>query len=315
MNTRELLPGMTIDLRLVKTLQGMIEYDISGADDTPVVLSVHAGLGGCDQGRVMTAWVNPDRYRILCPSRPGYLGTPISSGRTIKEQADLFAHLLDALHINRVAIVSASAGGPPGYMFALRHPDRVWALVAIDSISGFYELPKSAGSIAQFLFLNSLGQKLMKLTEEKRLDLFLKQLFQAEFLYSASQIDKHIRYVLDSPEVLTFTRAFMDTMFPYKPRKIGTDNDFIQYAKLTHLPLDGIQCPCLIIHGTHDADVKFYDGVYAYETIPNACRYWIEEGAHLGFWLSPDGCNAQQAAGDFLATCTEGTSGVEPTAT
>lgn len=49
-----------------------------------------------------------------------------------------------------------------------------------------------------------------------------------------------------------------------------------------------IKTPSLIIHGTHDADVKFYDGVYAYENIAGAKRYWIEEGSHLSFWLSKD---------------------------
>ena len=56
----------------------------------------------------------------------------------------------------------------------------------------------------------------------------------------------------------------------------------------------------MIIHGTHDADVKFYDGVYAYEQIPNAERFWIEEGSHLGFWLSPNAASAQEAARKFL---------------
>jgi len=79
------------------------------------------------------------------------------------------------------------------------------------------------------------------------------------------------------------------------------DNDMDQYRKLTHLPLEKIQCPSLIIHGTHDTDVKFYDGVYAYEHIPSCERYWIEEGSHLGFWLSPHAQEAQKATRDFLA--------------
>jgi len=58
--------------------------------------------------------------------------------------------------------------------------------------------------------------------------------------------------------------------------------------------------PSLIVHGTHDADVKFYDGVYAYEHIPGCERYWIEEGSHLGFWLSSHAQEAQKVAVNFL---------------
>ena len=92
----------------------------------------------------------------------------------------------------------------------------------------------------------------------------------------------------------------MNTMNPYKPRQAGTENDMAIYRLLHHLPLEQVRCPSLIIHGTHDADVKFYDGVYAYENIPNAERYWIEEGSHLGFWLSRNGPAARDAALDFL---------------
>jgi pimeloyl-ACP methyl ester carboxylesterase len=93
----------------------------------------------------------------------------------------------------------------------------------------------------------------------------------------------------------------MMTMYPYKSRKTGTDNDMEQFRQLSHLPLEKIQSPSLIIHGTHDADVKFYDGVYAYEHIPQAERFWIEEGSHLGFWLSRNAAAAQEAARGFLA--------------
>jgi pimeloyl-ACP methyl ester carboxylesterase len=73
------------------------------------------------------------------------------------------------------------------------------------------------------------------------------------------------------------------------------------YRELTHLPVEKISRPTLVVHGTHDADVKLYDGVYVHEHVPDSERFWIEEGSHLGFWLSPHYGQAQQAARDFLA--------------
>ena len=72
------------------------------------------------------------------------------------------------------------------------------------------------------------------------------------------------------------------------------------YRELTHLPLEKISCASLIIHGTHEADLKFYDGVYPFEHIPNAECFWIEEGSHLGFWVNSHSAEAQAAAHDFL---------------
>jgi pimeloyl-ACP methyl ester carboxylesterase len=93
-------------------------------------------------------------------------------------------------------------------------------------------------------------------------------------------------------------------MTPYRLRKPGTENDIAQFRQIKHLPVDRVRCPTLIIHGTHDADVKFYDGVYAHEHIFGAERHWIEEGSHLGFWLSPNAPAAQKAALEFLSRCT-----------
>ena len=295
----KIFDDLSFESKVVETKQGKVEYHLSEGDG-PVILISHGGLGGLDQARVMASWVDDAKYRLLCPSRPGYLGTPLESGKTIEEQADLFAALLDVLKIDKVAIVTASAGGPPGYVFSIRHPDRVWALVAIDSVSGYYDMPETAGVIAQAIFMTNFGKKILKKIEEKKPDLFLKQIFQSEAYFTKEQIKKHIDYALNSPSAVAFMGAFMNTMYPYKPRKVGTENDMEQYRKFTHLPLEKVRCPSLIIHGTHDADVKFYDGVYAYEHIKNAKRYWIEEGSHLGFWFNKDAKTAQKFAQDFL---------------
>jgi pimeloyl-ACP methyl ester carboxylesterase len=252
-----------------------------------VVLASHGGIGGVDQARVLLGWLDPAHYRLLSLSRPGYLGTPLSSGRSIDEQADLFAALLDTLGIEKAAMITLSAGGPPGYLFAARHPDRVWALVAIDSVSGYYDAPETAGHITQVIF-------------QRKPAWILRQIFQSTGHFTRQQTQAHVDFTLGSPQALAFMRAFMDTMSPYNPRKTGTQNDMELYRRLAHLPVEQVRCPTLIVHGTHDADVKFYDGVYAHEHIPMAERFWIEEGSHLGFWLSPYAAKAQAVAREFL---------------
>jgi pimeloyl-ACP methyl ester carboxylesterase len=161
-------------------------------------------------------------------------------------------------------------------------------------------MPEAAGPITQAIFTTQFGQKLLKMIGEKKPAVFLKQIFQAEGYFTREQIKKHIDYALNSPAALNFMYGFMNTMNPYTPRKKGTENDMAQALTFTHLPLENIHCPSMILHGTLDADVKFYDGVYAYEHIPDCDRYWIEEGSHLGFWLSPNAQQAQNAAREFL---------------
>jgi pimeloyl-ACP methyl ester carboxylesterase len=68
-------------------------------------------------------------FRVIAMSRFGYLRTPLPADASAGAQADAHACLLDALGIERVAIVAASAGAPSSMQFALRHPQRITALV------------------------------------------------------------------------------------------------------------------------------------------------------------------------------------------
>lgn len=296
---KEVLQGITIEPKIAKTAAGDIEFDLTQGQG-PVVMSTHGGIGGLDQGRVMAGWIDTSRYRILSPSRPGFLGTPLEVGKTMEQQADALAALLDVLGIDKVMPMGASAGGPPSYMFAMRHPDRVWGLMVIDGVSGYYDLPETAGPITQAIFLSNVGQKVIQKIGEIRPEEMLKGIFQSESYFTKEQMKKHIEYVLKNKEALQFAEAFMATMRPYKLRKPGTENDIEQYRRYTHLPLEQVKCPTMILHGTHDSDVKFYDGVYAYEHIEGAERFWIEEGSHLGFWLSPTSTLARKAAETFM---------------
>ena len=299
--SREVFPGISLHPQIVHTAKGPIEFDCTEGHG-PVVLVVHGGFGGCDQARVMAEWVDPSRYHILSPSRPGYLGTPLETGQSMEQQADALAALFDILGIQRATVVGVSTGGPAAYLLALRHPKRVSGLMVIDGVSGHYDEPE-ADLLNQAIFLGDLAQKMLVRVGVWNPRVVLQDLFQGETLFTKKQTEKHIEHVLADERLLAFVKAYTASMSPYRLRKPGTDNDIEQFREYNRLPVERIRCPSLIVHGTHDADVKFYDGVYAYENIPNAERFWIEEGSHLGFWLSPNGALAQQAARQFLDRC------------
>jgi pimeloyl-ACP methyl ester carboxylesterase len=82
-----------------------MEYVLKG-DHGPIMLFLHGAPGGYDAA--------PDageNFRLLAPSRPGYLSTPLETGRTPAEQARAYAALLDALEIREPVLVMAPSGG------------------------------------------------------------------------------------------------------------------------------------------------------------------------------------------------------------
>ncbi|MGP4104324.1 alpha/beta fold hydrolase [Nonomuraea sp. KM90] len=295
---REVLPGVRIDLRTAMTRHGPVEYDLHGAEGRPVVLSVHAGLGGADQGRLFAAWLERDGFRVLSPSRPGYLGTPLESGRTSEEQADLLAALLDELGIDRVGILAVSAGSPVGYTFAARHPDRTWGLVSIGGISK----PRpaaGASSPVRRTFLNTVGQKLALLTAKVSVETIVAGTLDETSTFTEEQRTERVAYIMNTPHAREYFEAMFATTFPYQQRWPGTDNDAAQ-ARRGGAPLERIGSPALVIHGTQDGDVPFDHGESAAGRIPGAEHHWMEHEDHLGFWLGPKASQAQAVASAFL---------------
>jgi pimeloyl-ACP methyl ester carboxylesterase len=206
--------GVRVDLRTATTRLGPVEYDLHGSEG-PVVLSVHAGLGGADQERLFASWLQPDGFRILSPSRPGYLGTPLESGRTNEEQADLLAALLDELGIDRVGVLAVSAGSPVGYTFAARHPDRVGGLVSIGGVSK--PQPAEPRSPLRRTFLNTVGQRLTRLTAQLSFKTILAGTLAETSTFTDEQRAARISYITNTPHVQALFEAMFDTTFPSLP--------------------------------------------------------------------------------------------------
>ncbi|MDR7277135.1 alpha/beta fold hydrolase [Catenuloplanes atrovinosus] len=290
-------PGSVPEFGRAETARGPIAYDLDGTDG-PVVLSVHAGLGGADQGRLFARFLRREGFRVLSPSRPGYPGTPLSSGRTVEEQADLLAALLDTLRIARVGVFTASAGAPVAYTFAARHPDRVWAVVAVAGVSTANPDWAPSNPVRRF-FVDKVVQKIAYLTGAVSLDTIVTGTLDATSLFTADEKARRQDHIVNDPGAREFFTAMVETTFPYEKRMPGTRNDALQRASLA-LPLRGMTTPTLVMHGSADGDVPFHDGQNAAALIPGARHHWMPGEDHLGFWLSPHATDHQRVAADFL---------------
>jgi pimeloyl-ACP methyl ester carboxylesterase len=62
-------------------------------------------------------------FRVIAPSRFGYLGTPIPSDSSSASQADAHAALLPDLTVDRAIIVGVSAGARSAVSWQIRHPE------------------------------------------------------------------------------------------------------------------------------------------------------------------------------------------------
>jgi pimeloyl-ACP methyl ester carboxylesterase len=233
-------------------------------------------------------WIN-EGFSLLAISRPGYLRTPLSTGETFEQQANAIDALLGTLGITEVAILGASAGGPPAIHFALRYPDRVKALVLVAAVSQQYIVDKSqTNSLLGRIFLSGtmadIGVWIYDILTRRWPAFSLKAMFKETVSLESEELDTYIEQVMSIPEQVSWVKRFIQTTCPMSPRMVGLDNDLKQLERVSFTRLSDIRCPTLVIHGTVDKDVSFANAEFSASSIPNARLYRLENVGHL-VWL------------------------------
>ncbi len=108
--------------QVIDSRAGALEFAVAG--DGPPLMMIHGTGGGFDQGLLFAAGLRQRGFRIIAPSRFGYLGSAFPDDASPAHQADVLVDLIDHLGIDRLPVVGGSAGALTAAEFALRHPTR-----------------------------------------------------------------------------------------------------------------------------------------------------------------------------------------------
>jgi len=99
----------------------------------PVVVLLHAGVADLRMWDAQVDALVAD-HRVVRPDLRGYGLSPLKPGATYIDAGDVLA-LLDALEIDRFALVGASYGGWVALQVATSAPERVERLVLLDALA------------------------------------------------------------------------------------------------------------------------------------------------------------------------------------
>ena len=270
---------------VIDTRAGKVEYAIWGTTG-PYLLVFHGGQGGYDQIPAFAPGIVGQGFRVVSWSRPGYLRTPLPAPSSPDDQADMAASPLDALGIGRVAAFGGSAGGPPLFSFALRYPERLWALVAESAVSTTY-VPRTDTPYVNelmYLFANPGGMwAFNSMFEYNTVGTLgtLRILLRAVSTLDAPSFDAWVAGIVTDPVRVEQARAILLSMSPSVPRMVGTANDLFYDARMGNLPLAGIRAPTLVVHDTNDGDGDPSNATYSAATIPGARFHWVTGGSHI----------------------------------
>jgi pimeloyl-ACP methyl ester carboxylesterase len=107
-------------------------YREAGPADAPVVLLLHGFPTSSHMFRNLIPLLG-DRYRVIAPDYPGFgqsdAPAPQTFTYTFGHYAEIVDGLMEQLGADRYAMYVMDYGAPVGYRLALRHPERVTALI------------------------------------------------------------------------------------------------------------------------------------------------------------------------------------------
>ena len=264
---------------LIETRCGPIEVQQSGAG-VPLLV-VHGSGGGHDQGMAFAGTLAQRGIRVIAMSRFGYLRTPMPADASAAAQADAHVCLLDALGLRSAAVMGGSAGAPSALQMAIRHPDRVSALILLVPLT--YKPPTQADSAAPM---------------PAWVEATMTRLIGSDFLFWAAlhvARDEVIKTVLATPPELVATaspreqarvNAMLDNILPVSARAEGLRSDTAVGKHLTPAPLESIRAPTLVVSARDDRYGTFAGAAYTASRIAGTKFIGFDTGGHT--WVGHD---------------------------
>ncbi|HET7451984.1 MAG TPA: alpha/beta hydrolase [Thermoanaerobaculia bacterium] len=259
---------------LAQTACGPIEY--ASAGEGPVLVAVHGAGGGWDQGIDLAGELAASGFRVVAPSRFGYLRTPLPRDASAEAQADAHASLLDALGVRRAAILGASAGAPSALQFAIRHPDRCAALVLMvpaaftprpgnaPSVRTPSGVPAVFGTALRWDYLFWLFERLLRPLAVRTIMGTPTGVVARAGRSERDRVDMMLRHIL-----------------PVSARRLGLVNDAAVVSTLRRYDLESISAPTLVFAAPDCGYGTWKPASYTAAHIRGARFVGFPSGGHL----------------------------------
>ncbi len=260
-----------------------LEVEVSGPDGAPVLLFCHGTPGASTQYDAFVRGASDRGMRLVTWSRPGYGASTRRPGRTVADDVDDVAAVLDHLGAQTCLVAGWSGGGPHALAAGALLPHRVRAVLCIAGVA-----PYDAEGLS---FLAGMGED------------------NIEEFGLALEGEAPLRAWLDQerPELLTLTAddvvASLDTLIPpvdeaaltgefaaylaaefRQAVAVGMDgwiDDDLAFTRPWGFDLGAIAVPTYLWQGSEDLMVPFAHGQWLAKRIPGVTAHLEPGEGHL----------------------------------
>ena len=258
--------------QLVATRCGAIEVALAGDAAGPPLLVIHGTGGGFDQGLAIGADYAARGWRVIAPSRFGYLRTPLPADASPHNQADHFACLLDVLGVPDAAVLGASAGAISATQFAIRHPQRTRGLVLL--VPAMWR-PDPAPAMPRW------AERALDTVLAADFPFWLAARIAPDTMRSLVLATPRAAYDAASADDRRRADTLLREILPITERRAGLRNDARVTPRVARFDLEAIRVPTIAISAKDDAFDTYAAARYTAAQIADARFLGFERGGHL----------------------------------
>jgi pimeloyl-ACP methyl ester carboxylesterase len=263
---RSQAPGSFVQLSM-----GITHYELGGPPDGQPVVLVH--------GFSVPYFIWDPTYLAL--TRAGFrtvrydlYGRGYSDRPRLRYGIDLFAQqlaeLLNALELERAALVGLSMGGPITATFTARHPGAVSRLALVDPV-GFR--PMALSPVLQAALLPGLGELAFGLAGDEQL---LKGI--ASDFFAPHDVDMFLSQYREQMRFRGFKRAILSTL----------RSEALRGSPQAYRRVGELGTPVLLVWGRDDVTIPLQDSAPILQAIPGAEFHVLEHCGHIPQYEQPD---------------------------
>lgn len=307
--------ALVMGSRLVETSAGVIE--VAEAGDGPPVLVLHGGPGGYDQGLVIGQALVEAGYRVIAPSRPGYLRTPMEVGLTFEDEADALVGMLVAMGIDEpLPVVGFSSGATAAAVLARKHPARVRGLVLYSPVTRKYKERMSLDMADRMLteqtlfgLTGDMGAWVMMEAVKRDPDGVMAGVLAMDTTLSAG--DRARQVAETDGATRAFLAEFLETVTPLSSRETGTRKDLVLLQAMADWTSFPEAVPTLAIFGEADAGAQWASPEGLKTALPEA-EIEIVSGVGELVWLGPSSTDVGRRVLEFLGSLPSAAAAASP---
>jgi len=266
-----------------------VHYRDQGTPSAPPIILVHGFAANLDTWEPWVQRLGKD-HRVVTLDLAAHGLTTVPAGYKVSTegQVAIVDGVAQTLHLDHFALAGNSMGGGVAWNYTLAHPDKVTALILVDSAGAPVDpsaMKQKKGQPLVFKVMRtSLGRAVLRQINPRPLaEKGLKQAYIDQSLVTPKLVDRYVD--------LALAPGHRDLLLNQQgePRKPATAETF-----------KAIHAPTLVMHGEADTVIPVAAGKALAAAIPNAKLILYPGVGHVPMEQIPDKSAADLEA--FLAT-------------